>query len=78
MNEKDQKSTSTAKAQKCLKENYQKLRVNVRSERLEEWKSYAEFKGMSMYALVHELFEKAMVNDGFKNPDQSKNNKAKK
>lgn len=69
MNGKDEKPTSTARAQKCLDENYKKLRVNVKSERLEQWKAYAESKGMSMYALVHEMFEKAMIADGFKTAD---------
>lgn len=63
------KVTSTSRANKCLTENYQKLRVNVRKEKLDQWKAYAESKGMSMYALVHEMFEKAMIADGFKAAD---------
>lgn len=69
MSENKEKITSTSRAQKCLDENYKKLRVNVRSEKLEQWKAYAESKGMSMYALVHKLFEDAMLADGFKIAD---------
>ena len=36
---------------------------------MDQWKAYAESKGMSMYALVHEMFEKAMIADGFKAAD---------
>lgn len=69
MSEKAEKTTSTTRAQKCLNEKYKALRVNVKSEKMDQWKAYAESKGMSMYALVHEMFEKAMIADGFKAAD---------
>lgn len=67
----EKKSTSVSSAKKCLNDNYQKLRVNVRKEKLEQWKAYAESKGKSMYALVHELFENAMTADGFSPAENS-------
>ena len=57
--------TSTPRTRKCLETNYKKLSVNVKSDKYEIWKKYAESKGLSMYALVNELFENAMKNDGF-------------
>lgn len=65
--EKNTKSekTSTKTAKKCLENNYKHLGVNVKLEKYELWKKYAEFKGMSMYALVNELFDNAIKNDGF-------------
>ena len=69
MSGKAEKTTSTTRAQKCLNEKYKALRVNVKSEKMDQWKAYAESKGMSMYALVHEMFEKAMIADGFKAAD---------
>lgn len=57
--------TSTKTARKCLDATYKHLGVNVKSDKYEIWKKYAESKGLSMYALVNELFENAMKNDGF-------------
>lgn len=57
--------TSTQQARKSLENNYRKLGVNVRKEKYEIWKQYAESKGLSMYALVNQLFEEAIERDGF-------------
>ena len=62
-------SRNTKYVRKCLDANYKKLSVNVKVDTMDEWKAYAESKGMSMYALVHEMFEKAMIADGFKTAD---------
>lgn len=57
--------TNSEIVQKCLKENYKQLRVNVKSEKLEVWKEYAAFKGTSLYTLVNQFFEEAIEKDGF-------------
>lgn len=61
----ENKKEKISTARRCLENNYKKLNVNVRKEKYEIWKAYAENKGLSMYALVNELFEKAIEADGF-------------
>jgi len=59
MNE-NEKSSS----RKSLDKNYKALRVNVRKEKYEVWREYADSKGLSLYALVNQLFENAIEADG--------------
>ena len=61
----DKKKNATESKKKCLENNYHKLGVNVRKEKYEVWKQYAESKGLSMYALVNQLFDEAIEKDGF-------------
>lgn len=61
---------------KNLAENYRKLNVNVKKSTYAIWKEYADSKGMSMYALVHQLFTEAMKKDGFSFEEESEENSA--
>lgn len=57
--------TKTKGMSKTLANNYRKLNVNVKKDRYDIWKQYAESKGLSLYALVNQLFEEAIEKDGF-------------
>ena len=60
-----QKKKSSARARKCLQNNYKKITANIRNELFEDWQKYAESKGLSIRALLIESVERAMKEDGF-------------
>lgn len=64
-NQKKSQEKSTKRAQKCLSTSYKKVGVNVKVEKYEIWKKYADSKGLSMYAMITELIDTAIKNDGF-------------
>lgn len=57
--------TNSKGMSKTLANNYRKLNVNVKKDKYEIWKQYAESKNLSLYALVNQLFDEAIEKDGF-------------
>ena len=50
---------------RCLKKNWEEVRLTVRKGTKEMYKAYAATKGISMTALMTSLMEREMAADGF-------------
>lgn len=57
--------SNSERVQKCLSNNYKQVKVNVRLEKYDIWKQYIDSKGISFYALITQLIDKAIEEDNF-------------
>ena len=57
--------TRSQQTQKYIKKTRHHYGMNVRNETFYVWSEYAKSKGVSLYALFHELMNEAIAADGF-------------
>ena len=57
--------TRSQQTQKYVKKTRHHYGMNVRKETFYVWSEYAKSKGVSLYALFHELMNDAIAADGF-------------